>query len=245
LKLFYDLHIHSCLSPCSDDDMTPNNIVHMALLKELGVIAVSDHNTAGNVAAVMAVGAREGLLVVPAMELCTSEEIHLLCLLPTLAAALELEAAAWEGLALPPNRPDVFGFQWRMDEYDEVAGSDKRMLIAASALDVETALHLVARLGGVAVPAHIDRDAYSMTAVLGTIPTEYGCRSVELSARALPGAVLAAHPETAGVALLVNSDAHHLWDMAEPEHAVELAEPTASALIAAIRSGTGFERMPP
>ena len=220
--------------------MTPNNIVHMALLKELGIIAVSDHNSAGNAAAVMAVGAREGLLVVPAMELCTTEEIHLLCLLPTLEAAQALEVAAWEGLVLPPNRPDVFGFQWRMDERDEVAGSDKRMLIAASALDVEAALRTVARLGGVAVPAHIDRDAYSMTAVLGTIPPEYGFRTLEVSERALPDMVRAAHPETADAAFLINSDAHHLWDIAEPAHAVELATRSIPALLDALRSGIGF-----
>ncbi len=222
--------------------MTPNNIVHMALLKELGVIAVSDHNTAGNVAAVMAVGAREGLLVVPAMELCTSEEIHLLCLLPTAEAARALEAAAWQGLSLPPNRPDVFGFQWRMDDRDEVLGSDKRMLIAASALDVETALKRVAALGGVAVPAHIDRDAYSMTAVLGIIPPEYGFRAIELSARAISAVVASAHPETADAAVLVNSDAHHLWDIAEPVHAVDVSAPTIAALLEAVRAGTGFIR---
>lgn len=220
--------------------MTPGNIVHMALLKELGIIAVSDHNTVGNVEAVMAFGKREGLLVVPAMELCTAEEIHLLCLLPTPEAARMLEAAVWDGLALPPNRADVFGFQWLMDGQDEVTGSDKRMLIAASMLDVEAALRVVARLGGVAVPAHIDRDAYSMTAVLGTIPPEYGFRTLEVSARADSDAVRRAHPETCGATFVVNSDAHHLWDIAEPVHAVELEACSIAALLEALRTGTGF-----
>ena len=79
MRIWVDLHIHSCLSGCAEDDMTPNNIVNMALIKGLDVIAVTDHNSARNIEAVMQVGKREGLLVVPGMELCTAEEIHLVC----------------------------------------------------------------------------------------------------------------------------------------------------------------------
>ena len=87
MKVYYDLHIHSCLSPCGADDMTPNNLVHMAALAGLQVIAVADHNTTKNVPAAMAVGQQAGVLVVPAMELTTKEDIHVLCLLPSLEQA--------------------------------------------------------------------------------------------------------------------------------------------------------------
>ena len=82
MKVFYDLHMHSCLSPCGADDMTPNNLVNMAVLAGLQVIAVADHNTTRNVPAAIKVGAQVGVLVVPAMELTTKEDIHVLCLLP-------------------------------------------------------------------------------------------------------------------------------------------------------------------
>jgi len=240
MRLHYDLHIHSCLSPCSDDDMTPNNIVNMALLKELDLIAISDHNTVGNVAAVMAVGAEAGLLVVPAMELCTSEEIHLLCLFPDLAAGLAVEAVLRTEDPFIRNRPDVFGAQLLMDAQDNPVGTEERMLIAASGLDVDSALKLISGAGGVVVPAHVDRDAYSMTATLGVIPAVYGLRTVEISRHAEADAVRREHPETGGLSFLVNSDAHHLWDISEPVHAFSLQERSIPAVFQAIREGKGF-----
>jgi len=41
-QLYYDLHLHSCLSPCGDDESTPGNIVGMAVVKGLQVIALTD-----------------------------------------------------------------------------------------------------------------------------------------------------------------------------------------------------------
>ena len=239
MRFHYDLHIHSCLSPCSDDDMTPNNIVNMALLKGLDLIAVSDHNSVGNLASVLSVGMDAGLLVVPAMELCTSEEIHLLCLFPDLEAGRVFEAGLYGQGVLPRNRPEIFGEQLLLDEEDNRVGTEERMLIAASGLDVGSALQLLAMLGGVAVPAHIDRDAYSMIATLGVIPAEYGFNTVEISRQADAAAVRAEHPETLRLQFLVNSDAHHLWDISEPVHSVELPERSISALIQAIRCGMG------
>lgn len=87
MNVYYDLHMHSCLSPCGADDMTPNNLVNMAALAGLQVIAVADHNTTKNVPAATKVGQQVGVLVVPAMELTTKEDIHVLCLLPDLDAA--------------------------------------------------------------------------------------------------------------------------------------------------------------
>ena len=237
--LHYDLHIHSCLSPCSDEDMTPNNIVNMAVLKGLHVIAVTDHNTVGNTASVMAVGKRAGLLVVPAMELCTAEEIHLLCLFPSLEAGMVFEAEACVDGGYPLNRPDVFGTQCVLDEYDEGIGTEQRMLLAASGLGVDAALRRMAELGGVAVPAHIDRDSYSMTATLGLVPPEYGFRVLEITRRTDARAWRNLHPETGNACFLVNSDAHHLWDISESGNTVLVPEASIAAILSAIRTGDG------
>ena len=88
MKFYYDLHIHSCLSPCADMDMTPNNIVNMAKLLGLDVIALTDHNTSLNCEAITKVAEKKGLCVLPGMELTTSEEIHAVCLFDTLDKAL-------------------------------------------------------------------------------------------------------------------------------------------------------------
>ena len=236
----YDLHIHSCLSPCSDDDMTPNNIVNMAVLKGLRLIAVSDHNTVGNVASTMAAGRHAGLLVVPAMELCTAEEIHLLCLFPSLDAGLSFEASVIGSSVPLRNRPDIFGNQWLLGPDDEVIGPESRMLLAASGLGVDAALRLLDGLGGVAVPAHIDRDAYSMPATLGEVPPSYGFLTVEISRHADEASVRNLHPETANAGYLINSDAHHLQDISDPVHGVHLPECTIPALMSSIREGKGF-----
>lgn len=243
MKCFYDLHIHSCLSPCSDEDMTPNNIVNMAMLKGLDIIAVSDHNSVAQVGTIMALGRQAGLLVVPAMELCTAEEIHLLCLFPDLASAEQVAGQVYAGMAVAANRPDIFGHQWVLDHQDEPLWEESRMLIAASRYDVEAALSAVRAVGGVVVPAHVDRDAYSMIATLGTIPPEYGFSVVEVSTSHLP----AGEAGASGIvpmrdfACLRNSDAHHLWDIAEPEQALDLPERTIPALLAALRTGDGLE----
>lgn len=257
MKCFYDLHIHSCLSPCSDDDMTPNNIVNMSVLKGLHLIAVSDHNAVDHVRTVMALGAEAGLVVVPAMELCTSEEIHLLCLFPTAEAAETVAAKLYEGVAVPTNRPDIFGHQWVLDAADQPVREEPNMLLAASGLDVDAALTAVRAVGGVVVPAHVDRDAYSMEATLGMVPPEYGLRVVEASKGAFPlltpldgmSHLLLNSPVDAAQApgnghetlpCLVNSDAHHLWDISEPEHAVALSECTIPALLETLRLGKGL-----
>ena len=92
----YDFHIHTALSPCGDNDMTPNNIVNMAYLKGLEAIAVTDHNCVKNVAAVIEAGKNAGITVIPGMEIESSEEIHIVSLFPHIDAALEAEKAKAE-----------------------------------------------------------------------------------------------------------------------------------------------------
>ncbi len=148
IRLYYDLHIHSALSPCGDNDMTPNNIVNMALLKGLDIIAVTDHNTCGNCAAVMA-AAGENILVIPAMELETSEEVHIVCYFPTLESAKKLEEEVVKRSSFIENRAEIFGKQLYMNELDEVIGEETRLLVTATALDIYEAVSLTRKLGGV------------------------------------------------------------------------------------------------
>ena len=125
MKYYYDLHIHSALSPCGDEDMTPNNIVNMSLLNGLDIIALSDHNTCKNVRAVSEVARRAGILFIPAMELETAEEIHVLCLFPSVDAA-ELFEREIVSPALPDiaNNESIFGRQQILDENDNETGTD-------------------------------------------------------------------------------------------------------------------------
>ena len=139
MKLYYDFHIHSCLSPCGDDDSTPNNIVNMALIKGLNVIALSDHNTGKNCPAAMAVGKKNGLVVLPAMELTTSEDIHILCLFEKYENLAKLENHIQSTRLKIKNKPEVFGHQRILDENDEQIGEEEHLLIVSSGVSVEEA----------------------------------------------------------------------------------------------------------
>ena len=119
MKYFYDLHMHSCLSPCGDVDMTPNNIVGMSKLLGLDVIALTDHNSVLNCEAVMKLGAQNDLLIIPGMELTTMEEIHVVCLFPTIEKALLFNDYVREHQMQIKNRADIYGRQIIMDENDE------------------------------------------------------------------------------------------------------------------------------
>ena len=235
MELRYDLHIHSALSPCGDGDMTPNNIVNMAMICGLDMIAVSDHNTAGNVAAVMAVGKKAGITVVPAMELETAEEIHVLCLFSTLDAVLQFEKEQ-VAPALPPisNDPQIFGDQLFMNSMDEIVGEESRYLINATAISLDGLAELVASYGGIAIPAHIDKATKSLVGNFGMVGEYMGFRCFELSRNLKDDFIIA----TPGLGkrpyrYIHDSDAHYLQDIGEHsgENLIELPENSAEALI--------------
>ena len=115
------MHIHSCLSPCGDGDMTPANIAGMAALKGLDIVALTDHNTCRNCPAFMAAAAEYGLLAVPGMEINTSEEVHAVCLFPNLEAALCFDSYVYGKLIRFPNNEAIFGKQQIYNEQDQVA----------------------------------------------------------------------------------------------------------------------------
>ncbi len=231
MTVFTDLHIHSCLSPCAHEDMTPNNIVNMALLKGLELIAVTDHNSCANCGAVMEAGKRAGLAVVPAMELCTAEEIHLLCYFPSLEAALEMQCLVYGSLLPYPNRPDIFGDQLIMDSLDVESGRENRFLAGATTLDAREACKRVRGLGGAPVPAHVDREAFSMLNTLGTLPQEYGFKFMELSRSCNVPLFLNKHADLGKMKLLRSSDAHFLWDLFEKEECMPMEAVSSAELV--------------
>lgn len=211
-----DLHIHTVLSPCAERDMTPGNIVGMAMLSKLDVIAITDHQSCGNCAAAMAItDALHGPLVIAGMEAESAEEIHLLCLFPDLAAARAFETELQASQPYRPNRKDIFGEQWFMDEDDEHIADEERMLLMPSLLTCDEIADRVLSLGGVCIPAHLDREANSMLVSLGTVPSAFPTKVIELSRRTDPRRFFTMHPELSDYQYITNSDAHRLEVIAE------------------------------
>lgn len=137
MKFAVDLHMHSCLSPCGDMDMTPNNLVNMAKIKGLDMIAVADHNTALQLPAVEKVAREVGVQLLPAIELNTREEVHMLSYFQTVEEAVDFSREIYEYLPPVKNRAALFGQQAIMDEDDEITGEEERLLISALDLSVE------------------------------------------------------------------------------------------------------------
>lgn len=211
MRINYDLHIHSCLSPCGDEDMTPNNIVNMSCLLGLEMIAVADHNTAANVRAVCK--AAEGkITVVPAIEVTTAEEVHTLCYFTDVDAAEDMGAYLKKHMMGIKNRPEIFGRQLIMDENDEIVGEETELLVSAVDLDIYKVQKAAVERGGIFVPAHINRSGYSLLANLGFLPPDLPVDGIEISESGLEKY----YSEYEKYGVITNSDAHYLENISEP-----------------------------
>lgn len=226
MRAYYDFHIHSALSPCADEDMTPNNIVNMARLKGLSMIAVTDHNSCGNLRAVMQVAANDPL-VLPGIEIETAEEVHILGYFPSLEQAEAMEKVVKEHLPFIPNRPEIFGRQLYMDADDTVTGEEEGLLVTATTLGVADVFSMVQNLGGVAVPAHIDRGSYSILSNLGFLPPELAIRTVEITAKSRARL----EERYKSLTILTSSDAHYLGDIAEMEQYIDISTKTTHEIL--------------
>ncbi len=235
MKAWYDLHIHSALSPCADRDMTPNNIAGMAKIKELDVIAVADHNAAGNLEAVSKVCREYGILFIPAMELETREEFHTLCLFPTIDAAKEMEREVAKKLPSIKNDESVFGPQELYDEEDNIIGKAENLLSMACDIRIEDALSMVRELGGVPVPAHIDRPSYSIISNLGFIPKDFGINTAEVyNLEKLPELKMI-HRYLEDYKIISDSDAHNLGLISERINFLEVEELSVKGILDALK----------
>ncbi|MBQ0098513.1 MAG: PHP domain-containing protein [Oscillospiraceae bacterium] len=236
MKCYYDLHIHSCLSPCGSMDMTPNNIVNMAKLLGLSAIALTDHNTVHNCEALIKVGQREDICVVPGMELTTSEEIHIVCLFPTLEDAKSFCDYVSEHQIKIKNRADIYGRQVIMDSDDNEISELENLLVMATDISIMNVAELAESYNGIAFPAHIDRSSMSILSVLGEISESYNFSTVELADITQKEKWISAHPILKNMNIITNCDAHYLEHMKEAENFFELDEITPKAIIEKLKN---------
>ena len=234
-----DLHVHTALSPCGGDEMSPPAIVDAALAAGLGMIAVCDHNAAGNTAAV-GEAADGRLAVIAGMEVTTVEEAHVVGLFPTPAAARN---AADEVRALLPEVDEdytrFFGEQFLMSARGIVRGAETHALALATPLRLEEVIALIKRYGGLAVAAHIDRPTFGVIAQLGFFPFEAGFDAVELSRFSPPGSPAAAACADYHLPVVRSSDSHYLEDVGCVASALTVDAPTFAELVLALKGREG------
>lgn len=211
--------------------MTPGNIVGMAAVKGLDVIALTDHNTCRNCPAAMAIGEQYGVMVIPGMEINTSEEVHAVCLFPTLDAAMQFDAFVYDRLMKFPNKEAVFGRQLLCSEEDEIVGTEPNLLISSVDISFDELWDLVRSYQGVMFPAHIDKTANSLIANLGFVPPDSKFKTAELKHLKHLHSLKEGNPYLENCRIISNSDAHYLEDIHEPELTILVKEKRVQAVI--------------
>lgn len=211
-KFRADLHVHTVLSPCADVEMIPPLIVQKALEHQIDLIAITDHNASANVGAVQQAAEGTGLTVLPGMEVQSREDIHLLTIFETLDA-LEAWQTEVDG-ALPdlPNQAEFFGEQFVVDQTGEFLRREPRLLITSTHLSIDDICERVRALGGIVIPAHVERFAYGLLPSLGLISEHWHLLALEVSRHTAPEKAVAAFPALRGYPLIQSGDVHRLED---------------------------------
>ena len=217
--MFYDLHIHSCLSPCADDDMTPNNIVNMAMIKGLDVIAICDHNSTLQLSAFAKL--RTNMNIIYGIEVETIEEVHVLGLFRSLKDAQEFDIWLEPNKLKTANDPSYFGHQLIMDENDQVINEYKDLLITSTFIDIDTCIDKIHEYHGAAVLAHVLDRKNSIINQLGFIPPDIKADAFEVKNVEQISYLKKAYSNLTNKIFIINSDAHRLIDINERENAFD------------------------
>jgi 3',5'-nucleoside bisphosphate phosphatase len=230
-----ELHIHTVLSPCAEVEMIPPLIVQEALDKGVHLIAISDHNSSANVLAVQKAAQGTDLIVLPGIEIQTKEEVHILCLFDRIEQLADFQMLIDHHMPPLCNDPEHFGEQFVVDESGEFVRRESQLLITSVNLTIETVFEVVNEIGGLAIPAHVDRKAYGLLAILGFIPTDIHVDAVEVSRNQSLMEVDSKFPQISGYPVLVGGDAHRLEEILGANVFI-IEEPTIEEIRKALRA---------
>lgn len=233
------MHIHTVLSPCTEiSDMTPQAIVQAAVKKGLDMIAVSDHNSARNVAATVRAAKATGVTVIPGIEITSSEEVHILGLFETTDAALAMQDEVYARL-FGQNNEDVFGYQAVVDEHDMVEDLDERLLIGATTIPTDRLAAKIRSLGGLAIASHVDRPGFGIFSQLGFIPDDIVLDALEVSKHSDFASVTRKYRQCGQYTLITSSDAHVIEDIGCVATEALMASPSFEELKKALHKQDG------
>jgi 3',5'-nucleoside bisphosphate phosphatase len=208
-----ELHTHTVLSPCASIEMIPPLIIAEAESKNIDILAITDHNSIANIQAVINAAAGSTVSIIPGIELQTQEEIHSICLFDTMPQAESFYASIETALPDLKNNADYFGEQFIVDQTGEFVRREERMLISSANLSITDAFYEVQRLGGLLIPAHVNRSAYGLLPVLGFVPQDIDLEILEVSKHIDPNEAFNEFPQLAGYHLIQNGDAHFLHEI--------------------------------
>lgn len=237
-----DLHIHSVLSPCGDYEMAPGPILEAAQKKRLNMIAITDHNSGENAKAFIEAAQPTGIVVLPGMEVTTEEEAHVLTLFDNLEALGAWQALVYEALPSIKNNEEFFGVQVEVDAGNNVVQIHDRFFAGTTSLSIDHVVKQVHALGGLCIPAHVDKPVFSVISQLGAIPPDLDVIAVEIF-RATPlEQARQKFPDVNRYSLVRSSDAHYLQDVGAATTTYYIETPTIQELRKALLQvdGRGF-----
>jgi predicted metal-dependent phosphoesterase TrpH len=232
------MHIHSCLSPCGDWGMSPRAIVDKSREAGLDIIVVCDHNSSENAEATMQAGRMAGVNVLPGMEICSKEEVHVVAIFGTLENALSMQEVVYAHLP-GENDFNLWGDQIVVNEKDEVMGENFRLLIGATTMGLQDVVEKAHHLDGICIASHIDRQAFGIISNLGFIPKELKLDGLEVSWR-MP--IKKAYEAFSGIKdfpCITSSDAHYLEDIGKVWTRFLLEAPTFEEIRLALADKAG------
>lgn len=210
-----DLHIHTVLSPCSEIEMIPELIINEALSKHIDIIAITDHNSAENVKAVIKAATGTKVKIFPGIEVETREEVHIICIFDDPEKTLELQKMIYRNLPNLKNKEETFGAQLVVNSKGEFIRKNERLLLTAASLSIEDIVKKVKELDGICYPAHIDRPSYSIISNLGFIPPQLKFLAVEISLNADIYDILQKYKNLKNYTIISSGDAHRLSELSD------------------------------
>lgn len=215
MNLAYDLHIHSGLSPCAQDDMSPQNIVRMAKLKGLDLIAICDHNSLKQQTMLSHVAFEHGLDLWYGVELESKEEVHSLAYFRNLEDVYQMQTWIESVQVHQLNDADYFGHQYLYTDKDEIMDEEKFSLMMSLGASLNECMEATHRCHGLWVLAHIYDRKNSITQQLGFIPQDLAFDGIEVNKKEDEIRFRSEYPQYSEVYVFLNSDAHTLGDIHE------------------------------
>lgn len=213
-----ELHVHTVLSPCAEVEMIPPFIVRESIDKGINLLAITDHNASANVESVIKAAEGTGLKVLPGMEVQTREEVHMLCLFDTLEQLEQWQAQVDTLLAPIENDIGHFGEQFVVDETGDFIRREEQLLLTSAGISFQDAVAAVSHIGGLSIPAHVDRKAFSLLANLGFVPEGVPITAIEITRHLTPDHARQKYPQIVGYPLVQNGDVHRLDEFLGANH---------------------------
>ncbi|GHV36308.1 histidinol-phosphatase [Bacteroidia bacterium] len=217
-----DLHIHSFLSPCGDLSMSPQNIVDKALEKGLDIIGIADHNSTRQANLVKKIGEKNGLFVLVGCEISSKEEAHCLAFFETETQRIQMQNILDKHLPNIANDEERFGYQIVVDENEDIVYEEPKLLISALDLSLDELYDIVHNIGGIFIPAHVDKKTTSLMSQLGFVPPEIKADALELTKFMETDKFLKRFPYLKKFKFLHSSDAHFIDIVGERYTEMEL-----------------------